>query len=144
MAENEPGTLTDAVNALAGEITGLRGEIQGLDVYGRRTRTLIWRQWIAYGIVFLLAVGLGFVAVNARHTAQVATRNTVNAVDACNTANKARKIVADLWDYILALPPTHPLTAQEQAAVNVQVAALRARIATAYAQQDCSKLAAPK
>jgi len=143
MAETDSGTLTDAVDALRVEVTGLRAEIQDLDISGRRTRRLIWRQWIVIVIVVLLAVGLGFVAVNARHTAQIASRNTENAYTACLKANSARATTRALWDSIFSQPPIQKLSPQEQAARDAQVAALRARIATSYADQDCSKLAPP-
>lgn len=144
MATGELETLTASVDAATTAINGFRAEIQKQNVFALRSRALIRRLWVAFIVIGLLAVGLGFVAINARHTAQVANRNTVNAVDACKTANKARQTSSDLWNYILTLPPTRVLTPAEQAAINVQTAGLRARIATTYAQQDCSKLAPPK
>jgi len=142
--------LIDAVNTLTVEITGLRGETQELHDYGRQNRKLIWRQWVIGAVVALLVAWAVFLAIDARHTARVATqaavtaqKNAENAYHACLTGNEARKTTRDLWGYILAQPSIQKLSPQEQATRDVLVTAFRAKLATSYADQDCSKFAAP-
>lgn len=140
MAENEPGTLAETVNALAGQIAGLRGEIQDMDISGRRTRRLIRRQWvltIVLAAVAIFALRASIVAGGAASTAQ---RNAVNAEQVCEKGNEARATTRDLWDAIFKLPSIPALSPAEKAVRDTQVAALRARIATSYADQDCKKL----
>lgn len=144
MAENDSGTLTEAVNGLAGEIAGLRAETQKLDVYGRRNRTLIWRQWLIIAAVVILAAWVGITARNARHTAQLASMNAENAYAACLKANNARATTRTLWENIFSQPPIQKLSPPEQATRDAQVATIRGRIARDYADQDCSKLAPSK
>jgi hypothetical protein len=156
MAQSETEALTQAVIGLTGEIVGLRTETLELHNYGRENRRLIERQrriigfLVAIGIVVaILAVGFGLYAVDAHHTAKVAQqaamaaeRNSVNAQDNCLQANKARQTTRDLWNFALnlQLPTARPLTPQELASRDALIAGLRTRVATAYADQDCSKL----
>lgn len=140
MAENEPGTRTETINALAGQIAGLRGEIQDMDISGRRTRRVIRGQWaltIVLAAVAIFALRTSTVASRGAATAQ---RNAVNAEQVCEKANEARATTRDLWDNLFKLPSIPALSPAQQAARDAQVATVRARIATSYADQDCSKL----
>ena len=140
MTPSDVEGLTQSVTDLGGKIDGFTKEVQNLRKYGERSRALIWRQWVLGLLVLLLVVVVAVVAVGARHTAATVQRNAENAYSACVRANEARKTTTDLWNNIFSFPPTRPLSPQEQAAVNANVAVLRARIAKDYAQQDCSKL----
>ena len=148
MARSEIEVLSDGVAALRASVDGLTKEIQEQSAFAKRSRTLILRQWIPIVAVIVLTLALGALAYGARHTAQVAKaaattaqKNAENAYAACVKANVSRATTRDLWNTIFTFPPVQTLTPAEQAARNSQVAALRARIATSYADQDCSKLA---
>lgn len=152
MAQSETELLRSSVEALTGEIQRLRGETKDLRDYARRSRTLIWRQWVIITAVVILGLALGFVAIKARSAAQGASRavastqrNSVNARDSCLQANRARQTTRDLWNFALSAqgPTLRPLTPQETAARDALLSGLRTRVATAYADQDCSKFVPP-
>jgi hypothetical protein len=140
MAENEPGTLTDTVSALAGQIAGLRGEIQDMDISGRRTRRLIRRQWALTIVLAAVAIFALRASIVAGGAASAAQRNAVNAEQVCQKANEARATTRDLWDSLFKLPSIPALSPAEKVARDAQIATVRARIAVSYADQDCKKL----
>lgn len=147
MAQSELAMLTEAVKEMSGKIDGFTTETQELHDYGRENRRLIRRQnRIILGVVLLaLAVGLvGVIAIRganeARAAARAAQTNAENAYGACLKANQARATTRDLWDNIFSQPSVQKLSPAEQATRDTLVAALRARIARDYADQDCSKL----
>lgn len=160
MGQNNSEGLTEAVNNLSGEIAGLRGETQELHDYGRENRRLIRRQnRIILGVILVaLAVGVvGVIAIRganearaaaqqaraaaeqARAAAEQAQRNAVNAEEVCRQGNIARATTRDLWEGLFKLPSITALSPAEQATRDAQVAVVRARIATSYADQDCTK-----
>lgn len=150
MAQSELEVLTVSVDGLTTEIQALRGEMVELHDYGHESRRLIRRLNRIIAGVVLLALAVGVVAViairgasEARTAARAAQRNAVNAYDACLTANGARKTTRDLWTFILDLPSVQTLSPQERQARDTLAAALRTRVATSYADQDCSKLVPP-
>lgn len=130
-------TRLDTVIAAAGE----------LRTYGERSRTLIWRQWIPIVGVILLALALGWVAVGARHTAQVAKQaaataqlNAAHAVSQCEASNNARVVTLGTWNTVLSADFTSNLPPAQQEVAKARLAGLRANLATVLAPQDCSKL----
>jgi hypothetical protein len=140
MAENEPGTLAETVSALAGQIAGLRREIQDMDISGRRTRKVIRRQWVLTIVLAAVAIFALRASIVAGGAASAAQRNAVNAEQVCQQGNIARATTRDLWEGLFKLPSIPALTPAQQAARDAQVATVRARIAVSYADQDCTKL----
>jgi hypothetical protein len=135
-------SLTDAVNSLDGTITGMRAETQELHDYGRRNRKLIRRQWVIGGIVALLVAWTALIGLDTRATARRVQKGAESSYAACLRGNEARKTTRDLWGYILDQPPIQKLSPEEEAKREALVTAFRAKLATSYADQDCSKLAA--
>ena len=139
MTPSDVEGLTGAVSGLTGEIQGLRAETQKLDVYGRRSRALIWGQWVLGLIVLLLVVAVALVAIGARRTAKVAQHNANRAVTQCEVLNNEGQRQRKLWEKVIVNQPPAK-TPQDAAAQAAQVAQFRKDMDEAFVQQDCSKL----
>ena len=104
--------------------------------YARRTRHLT-RLLFALG-TFIVIVGLviGLITLQvARNSAEIRTNHQI-AVTACEEANKVRAGQAELWNFILAAPPSSPRTSRQEA----QVASIKALISRLFTQIDCTQL----
>lgn len=140
MEQADLDRLVTSVDAATTAIDGFRQEITGQNVFNERTRRLIRRLWLAYALIALLGLVLSFVAVNARNTAQLASRNASKAVTQCEVLNDEGQRQRRLWEKVISNQPPAK-TPEEAAAQAAQVAQFRKDMREAFPQQDCSKFA---
>jgi hypothetical protein len=126
-------TLTDALNALAAEVKGLRA-------YGRRNR-----KWLVFDIaVTVLLAVVTFIAVHASesaHSAQVAAVAARAAArvaeqdnrNLCLSGNVSRAQQIDLWQFAIGLNKGRPQTAQQQQ----NTAKFEAHLRVLFAPRNC-------
>ena len=151
MATGDLETLAEAVTLLTTTVEGLRTETREQRVFAQRSRSLIRRLWIVIALMVALGVVVGFVAVDARHTARVASQaaqlaqqNANHAVLQCEAANQEGQRTRALWEKVITYPPIPGETARQKADREARVAQFRHDLDVTYPQQDCSKFAPPK
>jgi hypothetical protein len=98
----------------------------------RRTRQL---RILAVCIVFnlLLTVGFGLLTYKTNQLARLAQKAKDAIVANCEVANDSRENNHALWDYILALPPSEPRTAEQEK----RISEFETFIDRTFAQRDC-------
>lgn len=110
--------------------------VAGLVTYGRQNRTLI--RWLTVSIVLelFLAIGFMFVLTQQQINSNTIKTNRNAIITSCNSGNEFRKDNLELWQHILAIPPTTPQT-DEQIRTREEFTTF---INNTFAPRDCSKL----
>jgi hypothetical protein len=130
---NEERELVVALAEMTEEAAAIAIEVRDLKAFGLRNRSLI--RWVGASMVLCLAVAVGLIwaVIEVRSTAATAKRAASTTRQVCETANERNVVQRRLWDGILALPPDHVPTPEDNAR--------RAQIVTlldqAFTQANC-------
>jgi len=126
--------LTDSNKAISDQLELLRAESEGHRRYGHRNRAMIWT--LAACVVALLTAGIVIVAVQASRASDLARQVHATQISNCQQGNVTRAQQIQIWDYVLAVPPSTPPNAQQKK--------IRADFKTfvhrVFAPRDCSHL----
>lgn len=92
-------------------------------------------RWLAVSLALdvLLTIGFGYTTFQAQRAADQAETNKTAIVRSCETSNEARKNNRVLWDYILSIPPSEPLTKEQK----VRVAEFKTFVNKTFAPRNC-------
>ena len=126
--------LTASNDAVSGQLESLKAESVEHRRYGRRNRHLIWV--LAAAVVLLLTAGIVVNAVRASNASDLARQVHATQVSTCQQGNVTRLQQLQIWDYVLAVPPTKPPTAREKAVR----ADFKGFVHRVFAPRDCSKI----
>jgi hypothetical protein len=129
VSEPSKARQVEAAEALTASLNGLGDRLEEATRYGRRNRHMIWGLVVSLVLDVALTIALTVVAIQGHnvHSQQVAT---------CRAGNDARRAQTQVWDYILSLQPSEPLTAQQRK----QIADFKTFVRRALAPRDCSRL----
>ena len=141
MTPNEPDAeLVLAANEVVQAIDSLRKEIASAQKYGRRNRALIWAVGASMVLDVILSIALIALYGQTHDAAQLAKQASSAQVVSCRAGNEARSLQTQLWNTILAFPPTTSETPAQAQEREKRVTEFRLYIKDAFAQQDCEKL----
>jgi len=126
--------LTDSNKTISDGLERLRAESEGHKRYGHRNRAMIWT--LAVAVVALLTAGIVITGVQASKASDLAKQVHATQVSNCQQSNVTRVQTLEIWDYVLAVPPSAPLTAQQK---KIR-ADFRAFVHRVFAPRDCSKI----
>lgn len=126
-----------AISTAQGLTTAVQELVEKADElanYGHRNRTMIWL--LAFAVVLILAAGIVVNAVRASNAADLARQVHDTQVATCQQGNATRLQQIQIWDYVLAVPPAKPPSAQEQ---KIR-ADFKAYVHRVFAPRNCSKI----
>lgn len=130
------GDPVTTARALTKSLDALSARLEALTSYGLHNRRMIRGLVVSLALDVVLTVVVTYVAFQAQHASDNATRARAQQVTACQSGNAARAVQIQLWDYILALPPTHTLTAAEIK----QRADLKTYLHKVFVPRDCTRI----
>jgi hypothetical protein len=122
--------------ALTSALDGLRVQLAQATRYGHRNRRMIW--WLVVSLVLdvALTIAIAVLAVETRSANDKAAQVHTQQVATCLAGNQSRAAQIQLWDYILSLTPSTPLTQEQKR----QLADLRGYVHKVFAARDCSRV----
>lgn len=126
--------LTESNKTISDGLERLRAESEGHRRYGHRNRTMIWA--LAVCVVLLLTAGIVINAVLASNANDLAKQVHATQVSNCQQSNITRQQTIQIWDYVLAVPPTTPPT-EAQKKIRADFKTFVHRV---FAPRDCSHL----
>lgn len=88
---------------------------------------------ISLALDILLTLFVSGLTYKTSQLAHLAQSNKMAVVANCEVSNDSRRNNRVLWDYILAIPPTQPLTSTEEA----QRAQFKKLVNTTFAERNC-------
>ena len=116
--------------------------VQNISRELRRSKRAI--VWITISLIFdiCLSIIVGGVVYFTHQLSENANKNASALVVNCESANQARTLNKNLWDYVLNLPTVNnPNETAAQKSLNQKnVTNFRSYVDKIFAQQDCSKL----
>lgn len=142
--EPDATELATAANEVVRAIDSLRKEIASAQKYGRRNRVLIWAVALSVVLDLLLSVALIGMFQRTSNAVKLANRASSAQMISCHAGNEARGLQTQLWETILAFPPSIGETAAAAKEREERTSKFRAYIKDAFAQQDCEKQARGK
>lgn len=107
--------------------------IEELRRMGHRNRTLIRLLSVLIVLNILLTAGLAVSAVRSTQALNQAVTTQAQLRALCLSGNESRTAQAQLWDYVLQLPPISPRTPEQQ----LEVDAIRAYVHQLFALRKC-------
>lgn len=114
--------------------TGLDKQINDMFKFGQRTRQITYMLIAIVTLSILSSCAVAYIAVQARHTSDLANSTKHDQFVICESGNKGRASNLALWNYILALPSVTPPNPDQQQ----QITAFRAFLTTAFQSIDCA------
>lgn len=108
----------------------------------KRRRRQIIALAISLVVDCLLTIGFGFLAIQARDTANEVQKNQASIISSCQVGNEFRKTEASLWEHIIAIQPVDQgqLTPAQQAQRDKTIADFQQYLKTTFAPRDCNNI----
>ena len=129
-----PGEAIATAQALTLSLDRMAKQLKAQGRYGHRNRKMIWA--LAFCVVALLTAGIVINSVRSSNASDLAKQVHATQVNTCQQANQTRLKTLQIWDYVLAVPPSTPPDAQQKK--------IRADFKTfvhqVFAPRDCSHL----
>ncbi len=136
--ENEE--LADAAVGLIGSVQGLRKDLRDVAKGAARSRTMIRWLFVSFLLDIILSVSLGFGFFWVDKTADKADKASSAQVVNCRASNVARAAQTQMWNYVLSIPPSVPVSPERQAVIDQTVKEFRAYLSTAFGQLNCDAI----